>query len=154
MRKVGEPLQEGDVEPLTQALVDMGRAVPAPEWLYSREWLQANARQLLSWWDDDGFDLLLTPTIAEVPPELGSFEGAPDNPLHGIFRAGEVVPFTPPFNVSGQPAISLPLRWTDDGLPVGIQLVAARNREDVLLRVAAQLEAAAPWSDRIPPVHV
>ena len=67
-----------------------------------------------AWWTE-GHDLLLTPTIAEPPPPLGTFDSPPDNPLHGLFRAAEVVPFTPPFNVTGQPAISLPLHWNADG---------------------------------------
>jgi amidase len=70
-----------------------------------------------------------------------------------MLRAGEIVAFAQPFNVTGQPAISLPLHWTDDGLPVGVQLVAAPGREDVLLQVAGQLEQAQPWADRIPPIH-
>jgi amidase len=67
-------------------------------------------------------------------------------------RAGEFVPFTPPFNMSGQPAVNLPLEWTADGLPVGVQLVAAYGREDVLFRVASQLEQAKPWVHRTPNV--
>ena len=103
-------------------------------------------------WYETGFDLLLTPTLAQPPPLIGEFDSPADNPLHGLLRAAELVPFTPPFNVSGQPAISLPLHWNAQGLPIGVQLVAPYGREDVLLRVAAQLEEAAPWAQRRPPV--
>ncbi len=151
-RRTGDKVTEADVEPLTWALAELGRSSTAAEWLWAREWLQVNAREMASWWDD-GFDLLLTPTIAEPPPPLGSFDSPPDNPLHGLFRAAELVPFTPPFNVTGQPALSLPLHWSAAGLPIGVQLVAAFGREDVLLRVAAQLESAQPWADRRAPVH-
>lgn len=151
-RRTGAQVGQDDVEPLTWALADLGRSSTAAEWLGAREWLQANAREVAAWWAE-GHDLLLTPTIAEPPPVLGSFDSPPDNPLHGLFRAAEVVPFTPPFNVTGQPAVSLPLHWSPDGLPIGVQLVAAFGREDLLLRVAAQLEAAQPWIDRRPPVH-
>jgi len=151
-RRTGVEVGPDDVEPLTWALADLGRSSTAAEWLWAREWLQLNAREVAAWWTE-GHDLLLTPTIAEPPPVLGTFDSPPDNPLHGLFRAAEVVPFTPPFNVTGQPAISLPLHWSADGLPIGVQLVAAFGREDLLLRVAAQLEAAQPWTDRRPPVH-
>ena len=76
----------------------------------------------------------------------------PRDPSAPMRRAGQFVPFTPAFNMSGQPAISLPLHWNADGLPIGVQLVAAYGREDVLVRVASQLEAAHPWADRRPPV--
>ncbi|MBI5090361.1 MAG: amidase [Actinobacteria bacterium] len=85
-----------------------------------------------------------------APPPLGTFANDPSAPMAPMARAGAFVPFTPPFNSSGQPAISLPLHWTGDGLPIGVQLVAAYGREDVLVRVAAQLEAAAPWAHRRP----
>jgi amidase len=151
-RRTGDAVTADDVEPLTWALAEVGRSGSAADWLSAREWLQVNAREVAGWWTE-GHDLLLTPTIAEPPPVLGSFDSPPDNPLHGLFRAAELVPFTPPFNVTGQPAISLPLHWSDDGLPIGVQLVAPFGREDVLLRVAAQLEVAQPWADRRPPVH-
>jgi amidase len=151
-RRTGTEVTADDVEPLTWALSELGRSSTAAAWLWAREFLQVNSREIASWWTD-GFDLLLTPTIAEPPPPLGSFDSPVDNPLHGLFRAAEVVPFTPPFNVTGQPAISLPLHWNAGGLPIGVQLVAAFGREDVLLRLAAQLEAAQPWSSRRPAVH-
>ena len=102
------------------------------------------------WWAD-GWDLLLTPTLAEPPPPLEEFASNADDPAAPMRRAGRFCPFTPAFNMSGQPAISLPLHWSDDGLPVGVQLVAAYGREDLLLRVASQLESAHPWADRHPP---
>ena len=89
-----------------------------------------------------GFDLLLTPVIAIPPPPIGWLDGS---------NIRDVMQFTSQFNITGQPAISLPLHWTASGLPVGVQLVAAFGREDVLLRVAAQAEVARPWADRRPP---
>jgi amidase len=106
-------------------------------------------RAVQQWWAD-GWDLLLTPTTAVVTPPLGEMAQDADNPLAPFALAGSWVPYTPAFNTSGQPAISLPLHWTDAGLPVGVQLVAGYGREDVLIRVAAQLEQARPWADRHP----
>ena len=97
--------------------------------------------------------LLLTPTLPEPPPLLGTFRPDPVDPLITGFKATAFAAFTLPFNTTGQPAISLPLHWTPDGLPVGIQLVAPYDGEDLLLRVAAQLEEARPWANRRPPLH-
>ncbi len=150
-QNLGRPLTEDDVEPLTWALADAGRAASASDFLDARQKLQRISRDVAQWYEG-GFDLLLTPTIAEPPPLLGEFDSPPDNPLHGLFRAAEVVPFTPAFNVTGQPAISLPLHVGAQGLPIGVQLVARYGREDVLIRVASQLEQVVPWEARRPPV--
>jgi amidase len=131
--------------------------VTGTQYLSGIEGLHAYARRLLSWWAPDGdapgFDLLLTPTIPEPPLVLGQFGPDPANPLVGLLRAAPVVAFTAPFNISGQPAISLPVHSTAEGLPVGVQLAAGAYREDVLLRVAAQLEQAMPWAMRRPGIH-
>ena len=95
---------------------------------------------------------LLTPTLGEPPVPLGTLQ-TPDEPLLGFVRAATFVPYTPLANMTGQPAISLPLAWNADGLPIGSHLIAAYGREDLLLRVAAQLEQARPWADRRPAVH-
>jgi amidase len=101
-------------------------------------------------------DLLLTPTMGEPPPPLGTFDDSGPDPLAAIRRAFLPAAFTGIYNATGHPAISLPLHWHDEGdeaaLPIGVQLVAAHGREDVLIRVAAQLERARPWADRTPPV--
>jgi amidase len=132
-----------DVEPLTWALGEMGRNVSSTIYLRAWNWLHVKTRELAALWSDH--DLLLTPMTAEPPPPLGSFDSTPANPLAPLYRAAAFAPFGPPWNVTGQPAISLPLHRSDSGLPIGVQLVGAYAREDVLLRVAAQLEAASPW---------
>lgn len=150
--RLGRTLGEDDVEPLTFALATIARGWPVTRYLEAIETVHAGGRRMAEWWDR-GFDLLLTPTTAEPAPPLGSFVCTKDQPLAGFLRAAPFGAFTSAFNMSGQPAISLPLHETPDRLPVGVQLVAATGREDLLLRVAAQLEAARPWSGRRPPVH-
>jgi Asp-tRNA(Asn)/Glu-tRNA(Gln) amidotransferase A subunit family amidase len=83
---------------------------------------------------------------------IGEFDDQPDSPMAPMVRSAQYVAFTPAFNASGQPAISLPLHTTANGLPVGVQLVAAYGREDVLFRVASQIEQAQPWIDRRPAI--
>ena len=156
-KQTGKEVTQDDVEINTWAMVEVGRARTAMRYIEAIEWLHTDTRQIASWWqpDDgtDGFDLLLTPTIAEPPPRLGEFVSTPENPLGGARRSATLMPFTVPFNVTGQPAISLPLHWSDAGLPIGIQLVAAYGREDILFRVASQLEQAKPWAGKWPAVH-
>jgi amidase len=148
----GEPVTDEGVEAGTWALAEMGRNVSGVQFQQALDHFSIFSRRMARWWAD-GNDLLLTPTITEPPPTLGQFGATPDNPLNGLFRASPIVQFTVPFNVTGQPAISVPLFWNEAGLPIGVQLVAAYGREDLLVRVAAQLEAAQPWATRIPPVH-
>jgi amidase len=110
--------------------------------------LQLRARRITALWAD--VDLLLTPTLA-LPPMPVGWDTEPDDPGEQFDRAVRFTPFTAAFNVTGQPAVSLPLHWTDDGLPVGVQLVGSPLGEALLLRVSSQLEAARPWADRRPP---
>ena len=149
--RTGEEITADDVEASTWTYAEMGRAVTGPQYVAAREALYRSTRAITQWWAD-GCDVLVTPTVPEKPPVLGGFEPTAEEPMRTFTRSGEIVAFTAPFNVTGQPAISLPLAWSDDGLPVGVQLVAASGREDILLRVAGQLEAAQPWSDRWPAV--
>jgi amidase len=140
-----------DVEPFTWAQSEAGRVVSATDFAAALERASGWSRRMAQWWDTGagGFDVLLTPTMAALPAPLGQIRG--DDPEGAVVAAIPYAAFTVPSNVTGQPAISVPLAW-HDGLPVGVQLTAASGREGVLLRVAAQLEAARPWAGQRPPI--
>jgi len=139
-----------ELEPINTFFAQMGAQISAVEYVAAIELMQAWTRRVAPWWVDH--DVLVVPTSPELPVPLGYV--APTNPDPEVgARMGRLVEFCSPFDVTGQPAMSLPLHWTDDGLPIGVQLVAAYGREDVLLRLGAQLEEARPWNDRRPPVH-
>ncbi|MBI3786202.1 MAG: amidase [Deltaproteobacteria bacterium] len=149
--KIGRTLGLDDVEPLTWAVAEIGRARPATDYIAAIETVQGLGRRVAAWWEE-GFDLLLTPTTAQPAPRLGELVSTPDEPLLAFMRAAPFGAYTLPFNETGQPAISLPVHVTQDGLPVGAQLVAAAGREDLLLRVAAQLEAVFNWQQKYTPL--
>ena len=150
---LGRRVEPDDVEPYLWTLAGLDwPPVMAEDYLEAAEWRQGWAVRVASWWAG-GFDLLITPTICEPPALLSELVADPQTPWDLLERIGPHMVFTEPFNVTGQPTISLPLHWTPEGLPVGVQLVAAIGREDLLISVASQLERDAPWSGRLPPVH-
>ncbi len=140
------------VEPLSAAMREQAMATDSISYVQALARLQMMSRRIVASWGRD-FDVLVTPTIAIVPPEIGMlYEGAEDDPLLPIMKAGDMAAFTPLFNVTGQPGISLPLHWTDAGVPVGVQFVGGPWAEAELIRLASQLEEAVPWRERRPPV--
>jgi len=145
---LGRPIADEEIEPRNAAYRQAGRALSAVDYLGARSWIGMWTRRVADWWTDH--DVLVTPTLGGRPPKLGWFTEA--GPAEEGRRIASFIPYTAQFNMTGQPAVSLPLHWSADGLPVGVQLVAAYGREDVLVRLAAQLEQAAPWADRRPPV--
>jgi amidase len=155
----GRTVGPDDVEPLTWAYYETGQTFTSIQYLEAVNAAHAWTRRLASWWAGDdgdgaGYDLLLTPTLAEPPPEIGDVVGTKENPWRGTERATPFAAYVAPFNVTGQPAMSVPLYWeASRNLPIGVQLVADHGREDLLLRVASQLESARPWADRRPAVH-
>lgn len=98
------------------------------------------------------YNVMLTPTLAEPPLPLGSFDSTREDPMAGLRRAGQFAPFTPICNATGQPAMSVPLYWNADGLPIGAHFIGRFGDEATLFRLASQLEAARPWANRRPPV--
>lgn len=137
-----------NVEPLSWWLYEMGKTIDAPSYIGAVAMVQAMARGIVSNWAS--WDLLVTPALAQRPVRHGHIDPCGDTPALEFKQAGEFTPFTPPFNVTGQPAVSIPLFHGDDGLPTGAQIVGPPAREDLLLQVCRQLEEAQPWADRAP----
>jgi amidase len=142
-RQLGRTVRGDEVEPLTAALAELGRLVTAPAYVDAWHWLHGAARRIAAFWQN--YEVWLTPTVTSPPVPLGTFVSPPDDPLAAIFKAAEFAPFTAPFNATGQPACSIPLYHNASGLPIGVQLVGAYGREDLLLQLAAELEAAQPF---------
>jgi amidase len=144
----GRTPTEDILEPYTWALYQAGQGRLASDYILAVQHLQRLSRDVARFLLD--YDVLLTPTLSEPPPPIGSFDPTPGNPLQGLYRAATFMPFTPIANITGQPAMSMPLYWNAEGLPVGAQFAGRFGDEATLLRLAAQLEQARPWADRRP----
>lgn len=147
-RRTGQTPSADRFEPLTWALYEMGNRRRAADYLLAVQDLQRIARQVAQFFVE--YDVWLSPTLAEPPPPLGSFEATQGNPMQAIFRSAQFVPFTPIFNATGQPAMSVPLFWNQDNVPIGVQFAGRFGDEATLFRLAAQLEQARPWAGRWP----
>lgn len=148
---IGRPITEHDVEPLTWTMAQIGHERTSGRYLLDVGIHQGLSRVVAGWFET-GYDLLLTPTMAEIAPPLGEIDTAAPDPMSAFTRCLPSGAFTAIFNITGQPAVSVPLHRTAEGVPVGVQIVAPFGREDLLIRLAAQLEKSAPWAERTPPV--
>jgi amidase len=145
----GGSFDPADTEPLTQELIARAKRTTGIEILDALTNLRAYSRRMVRWWADH--DVLLTPTLAQPPLPHGALNPGPgEPPMEAIYKGMRFVPFCPPANITGQPAISLPLHTSAEGLPVGVQLVGPPGGEELLLGLAAQLERARPWANRRP----
>lgn len=138
------------VEPLTWALKQISDNFSAADYIHALMTLQRISRDVARFFLD--YDVLLTPTLAEPPVLLGTFDAPADNPLRALERSAAFASFTPLCNMTGQPGMSLPLYWNEDNLPIGTHFAGRFGDEATLFRLAAQLEKARPWADRRPPV--
>jgi amidase len=144
----GRPPGPEDLEPLSARIRELSERLPSHAYLRAVAQLQALGRAVVALFAD--FDVLLTPALAERPPAVGEITGCGEDPWADFRRSGRFTPYTPLFNVTGQPAITVPIGFGPDALPTGVQLVGRPLAEDTLLQVAAQIEAARPWADRRP----
>jgi amidase len=141
--------ERGLVEPLTLAIAERGRAMAAADFILALHNLHRQARQVAGFFER--YDVWLTPTLASPPLPIGWFDIDSPDVDAWVGKLTAFLPFTYPFNVTGQPAASVPLHWSDGGLPIGVQLAARSGDEALLFRLAAQLEQARPWFARRPP---
>jgi amidase len=148
-----DPAREAELRPLTRYLRARGARVSGSEYSTALGMLSLISRQAIV--ATAQYDAVLTPTLALPPRPIGWFCGTAENPVdpaEDFERQKRFTPYTAIYNASGQPAASLPLHWSADGLPVGVMLVGRQAGEAALLALSAQLEAAAPWSHRHPPM--
>lgn len=148
---IGRPLTEDEVEPYNWAAAVRGADLSAADLFAAQEAQHSWSVGACTWMEQ--FDLLVTPTSGCPPVAIDEAWPDPETPWRVGRTYGRIGRFTLPFNATGHPAISLPLHWTPDGLPVGTQLVGRMGREDLLLRLASLFESEHPWADRRPPIH-
>ena len=148
-RAFGKELDPSGFERVTWAMIEMGRRISAPDYVMMVNRLHGISREIAVFFET--YDALLTPTLAEPPVELGVLDMMSEDLAAYTERLWRFTPFTYPFNVTGQPAMSVPLSWNKAGLPIGVHFVGRYGDEATLFRLAAQLEQARPWADRRPP---
>jgi len=142
-----EPTAE-DVEPLTWQMYELARNQSTLAYLEAQTTLEVAARRFVSFMLD--YDAVLTPALGMRPVKTGEIHGRGPDPLDHFRRSGDFTPYTAIANVTGQPAVSIPLYHGEDGLPLAVQLIGPPAGEEILIGLAAQLERAHPWSDRTP----
>ena len=141
------------LEPINRALAEQARETASPEYGKAIMQLQTITRRVVAFWDE--YDVVITPTLAMLPVPIGwTWEDTDGDPLVAFSRQTLFTPYTALVNVTGQPAMSLPLHMSESGLPVGVQLIARPFDEATLVRLAAQLEEARPWARRFPDAAV
>jgi amidase len=149
--QAGPALDTSDLdllEPLNRMMAETAAQTSSVDYVTATTWLRDFSRHVVRFWET--YDLLLTPALAQAPVEIGAIlSGEPADQLR---KAAAFTPFTAIANITGLPAVSLPLHWREDGLPIGVQLIGSPADEATLFRVSAQLEQARPWRDRRPPV--
>jgi amidase len=151
-RRLGRAPEDGDLEPITRAYWEAGQQVGAGEYLLAIEDLQSYSRRVAEFLE--GFDLFLTPTLSEPPARIGEIVSTPEEPMRALERGGRTVAYSGVIaNLTGNPAMSVPLWRSPEGLPIGVHFMGRFGDEATLFRLAGQLETAHPWSTRIPPIH-
>ena len=152
IRHLGREPGEDEIEPLNRALWQAGEQTTAAQWLLAVGDVQRFGRRVARFFT--GFDAFLTPTMSSPPLPIGEMVSTPEDPWRSLQVSGQTVRYAGVVaNLTGNPAMSVPLWWNDDGLPIGVHFLGRFGDEATLIRLAAQLETAQPWAGRRPAVH-
>jgi Asp-tRNA(Asn)/Glu-tRNA(Gln) amidotransferase A subunit family amidase len=149
---LGKEPSSDDVEYATWRMAEAGKELKAVRYLQAIQTIHRTGRQIARFFED--FDILLSPVLLQPPISLGILDMMSEDTETYIENMSSFFGFTSLFNVTGQPSMSVPLHWSDDGLPVGLQFTARFGDEALLFRLASQLEAAQPWKDRRPSMNL
>jgi amidase len=152
-RELGKKIGRDELEAATWSSYQAGLKRTGADYLIAVEEIQRFSRKIARWYHEGHYDLLLSPTMRIPPTKLGAFEATPDDPMKWLEVTLSFVAFTRTQNLTGQPAMSVPLYWNQDNVPIGVQFAGRFGDEATLFRLAAQLEQARPWADRLPPIH-
>jgi len=152
-RELGKKIMQDEVETVTWDLYQESLKTTGAAYLVATEELQRFSRKTANWYHKGNYDVLLSPTMRIPPTKIGSLQSSPDDPMKWIRIALSFVAFTRTQNITGQPAMSVPLYWNKDNIPIGVQFAGCFGDEATLFRLAAQLEQARPWTDKKAPIH-
>jgi len=152
-RELGKKIGQDELETVTWISYQASLKRTGADYLVAVEEIQRFSRKIARWYHEGHYDLLLSPTMRIPPTKLGAFEATPDDPQKWLHVALSMVAFTRTQNITGQPAMSVPLYWNEDNIPIGVQFAGRFSDEATLFRLAAQLVQARPWVDKKPPIH-
>jgi amidase len=151
--KLGKKLTQDQIEPMTWMSYQAGLKRTGTDYLCALEEVQCFSRKIAHWYDDKHYDIILSPTISVPPAKLVSFEPVQEDAMRGARMISAFLALTYIYNLTGQPAMSIPLFWNNDNIPIGVQFAGRFGDEATLFRLASQLEESRPWVDRKPPIH-
>jgi amidase len=152
-KELGKKIRQDELEPSTWVSYQRSLRRPGANYPVIMEEIQRFSRKIARWYHEGGYDLLLTPTMAIPPAKLGAFQSTSVDPMKWLGASLAFTAFTCIQNLTGQPAMSVPLFWNQDHIPIGVQFAGRFGDEATLFRLAAQLEEARPWKDRKPSIH-
>ncbi len=153
-RELGKKIEKDELQSMNWDDYQHGlKNITGADYLVAQEEIQRFSRKMARWYSEGGYDLLLSPTTRMPSIKLGAFESTPEDPHKWLDNTLSFLCFTHIQNLTGQPAMSVPLFWNKDNIPIGVQFAGRFGDEATLFRLASQLESERPWADKKPPIH-